>query len=62
MAYLRFIWFKMKQNDTGETWVTRWAENADNRPHWADGIAAYALEKDSVIIGGPFKTRKEAMK
>ena len=62
MAYLRFIWFKMQRNDTGEVWVTRWAENADNHPHWMHGIVDYAIEKDSVVIGGPFKTRKAALK
>ena len=64
MAYLRFVWFTLKNKTTGEVYAQRWAENAyDGDINDAiNGIVDYAIEKDSVVIGGPFKTRKEALK
>ena len=62
MAYLRFVWFTLKNNTTGEVYPQRMAENAHdgNINDAIRKIANYAAERDSVVIAGPFKTRKEA--
>lgn len=64
MAYLRFVWFTLKNKTTGEVYAQRMAENAydgdiSDAIHM---ICDYAVENNSVVIGGPFKTRKEALK
>ena len=62
MAYLRFVWFTLKNNTTGEVYPQRMAENAydGDITDAIHKICDYAVEHDSVVIGGPFKTRKEA--
>jgi len=64
MAYLRFVWFTLKNTTTGEVYAQRMAENAydGDISDAIHKIVDYAVEKDSVVIGGPFKTRKEALK
>jgi hypothetical protein len=63
MSYIRFAWFTLKNNTTGEVYPQRIACNPSG---WAKGeyvhkIVDHAIENDSVVIGGPFKTRKEAL-
>jgi hypothetical protein len=62
MSYLRFVWFTLKNNITGEVYPQRMAENAydSDITDAIHKICDYAVENDSVVIGGPFKTRKEA--
>ena len=62
MAYLRFVWFKLKRNSTGEVYVQRMAKNAydGDISDAIHKIVDYAIEQDSVVVGGPFNTRKEA--
>lgn len=62
MAYLRFVWFTLKNNTTGEVYPQRMAENAydGDISDAIHKIVDYAISKDSVVIAGPFKTRKEA--
>lgn len=63
MAYLRFVWFKLMNNTTGEVYVQRWAENAydGDITDAIHQVCDYAVEHDSVVIGGPFKTKKQAL-
>ena len=64
MSYIRFVWFTLKNNTTGEVYAQRMAENAydGDISDAIHKIVDYAISKDSVVIAGPFKTRKEASK
>lgn len=64
MSYLRFVWFTLKNNTTGEVYAQRYAANAydGDISDAIHGITDWAIANDSVIIAGPFKTRKEAAK
>lgn len=62
MSYIRFVWFTLKNNTTGEVYAQRMAENAydGDISDAIHKICEYAIEHDSVVVAGPFKTRKEA--
>ena len=60
MAYLRFIWYRVRKADGTET-VHRWAENASQ----IEGrltLEQYHNQERLTLVAGPFKTRKEALK
>ena len=63
MSYIRFVWFTLKNNTTGELYPQRIAANA----HGGDisdaihKICDVAIERNSVVVAGPFKTRKQAV-
>ena len=62
MSDIRFVWFTLKNNTTGEVYPKHMAENA----HDSDisdaihKIVDYAAENNSVVIAGPFDSHKEA--
>lgn len=62
MSYLSFVWFTLKNNTTGEVYPQLMAENAydGDISDAIHKICNYAIEHDSVVIAGPFKTREEA--
>lgn len=61
MSYIRFVWFVLQRNSSKETWITRFAENASGQ-NVLTGITDYAMANNSVVVSGPFKTRKDASK